>query len=109
VWNEEKEWRIFGTPNTSLKYEPSALTAIHFGFDTEASDIKTVFEYTKHISAVMNMLQPELSSTSSVISKKSTQFGIAARSASQSMKRKRVANNHTLRWQKSFRVLSKRK
>lgn len=49
MWNEEKEWRIFGTPNTSLKYEPSALTAIYFGFDTEASDIKTVFEYTKHI------------------------------------------------------------
>lgn len=52
IWEEEKEWRIFGPAAIPQKYEPDALTAIYFGFQTKNEDIRKVFENTKYINGL---------------------------------------------------------
>lgn len=49
IWEDELEWRIYGPADTFLNYEPNALTSVYFGYETDSRDIRSVFEFTRHI------------------------------------------------------------
>lgn len=46
-WGYEKEWRIIGDAGTIVEYNRYSLSGIYFGFNTELTIVKQIFEVTK--------------------------------------------------------------